>query len=66
MFKLFINYLSTFEEERVGEYHNKFFSEADKAIIKHHEKGCAAYKIWKANPEKHCNKTSVKRHIKRF
>ena len=38
------------------------FSEADKAIIKHyHEKGYTAYKIWKNIPEKHWEKTSVKR-----
>ena len=43
------------------------FSGADKAIIKHYyEKGYTAYKIWKDNPEKHWDKTSVKRLIKRF
>ena len=43
------------------------FSGADKAIVKHyHEKGYTTYKIWKDNSEKHWNKTSVKRLIKRF
>ena len=38
------------------------FSDADKAIIKHyHERGYTAYKLWKDNPEKHWDKTSVKR-----
>ena len=37
------------------------FSEADKVIIKHYyEKEYTAYKIWKDNPEKHWDKTSVK------
>ena len=43
-----------------------FFSDADKAVIKHpHEKGYTAQKIWKDNPEKHWDKTSVKLLIKR-
>ena len=43
------------------------FSEADKAIIKYyHEKGYTTYKMWKDNPEKHWDKTSGKRPIKRF
>ena len=37
------------------------FSDADKTIVKHyHEKGYTVYKIWKDNPEKHWDKTSVK------
>ena len=44
-----------------------FFSDADKAIVKHyHEKRYTACKIWKDNPQKHCNKASAKRLIKRF
>ena len=43
------------------------FSDADKAIIQHyHEKGFTPYRIWKDNPEKGWDKTSVKRLIKRF
>ena len=43
-----------------------FFSEADKAVIKHpYEKGYTVHKIRKDNPEKHWDKTSVKSLIKR-
>ena len=43
------------------------FCEADKAFIKHYlEKGYTAYTIWKHNPEKHWDKTSVEWLIKRF
>jgi len=43
------------------------FSAEDKAVIKHyHEKGFTPYRIWKQNPEKGWDKTSVKRLIKRF
>ena len=42
-------------------------SDAGKAIIKHcHEIGHTVCKIWKDNPEKHWDKTSMKRLIKRF
>lgn len=43
------------------------FSDADKAIIQHYyEKGYTAYKIWKENPEKNWDKSSLHRLIKRF
>ena len=43
------------------------FSDADKAIIKHHhEKGYTAYTKWKDHPEKHCDKILMKWFIKRF
>ena len=42
------------------------FSDADRAIIKHHEKGYTAHKIWKDNPEKHWVKNSAKQLIKIF
>ena len=65
MFKPLINNISTFKEQRVGG--DFVFSDADTAITKHyHEKGYIAYKIWKDNPEKHWDKTSVKRLIRRF
>ena len=42
-------------------------SDAGKAIIKHcHDIGHTVCKIWKDNPEKHWDKTSMKRLIKRF
>ena len=44
------------------------FSAEDKAIIKYFyvEKGFTAYRIWKENPNKSWDKTSVKRLLKRF
>ena len=43
------------------------FSDEDKAVIKHfHHRGYTAYKIWKENPKKNWDKTSVKRLINRF
>ena len=43
------------------------FSDADKLIMKYyHQKGYTAYKIWKDNPEKHREKTSLKQLIQRF
>ena len=43
------------------------FSDEDKTIIKHyHEKGYTSPKIWKDNPNKYWDKTSVKRLINRF
>ena len=43
------------------------FSDADKRINKHYnEKGYTANKTREDNPEKHLNKTSLKRLIKRF
>ena len=43
------------------------FSDADKTINKHYnEKGYTTSKTREDNPEKHSNKTSLKRLIKRF
>ena len=43
------------------------FSDADKAIIEHFcKKGYTPYKIWKENPEKKWNRTSVHLLVKRF
>ena len=44
------------------------FSAEDKAIIKHLfvEKGYTAYRIWKENPQRKWDKTSVKRLTKRY
>ena len=43
------------------------FSDADKAIIRHyHDKGYSAYRIWKENPEKKWDKSSVNRLVKRY
>ena len=43
------------------------FNDEDKAIIKHyHEKGYTPYRIWKENPDKKWDKSSVKRLIKRY
>ena len=43
------------------------FSDDDKAIITHYyQKGYTPYKIWKDNPEKGWDKTSVKRLVKRY
>ena len=41
------------------------FSDGDKAIFKH-EKGFTPCRVWKDNPEKDWDKTSVKRIIKRL
>ena len=43
------------------------FSDADKSIIEHYlQKDFTPYKIWKENPEKKWDLSSVKRLVKRF